>query len=1119
MQNINNRLEIYNSKKWNCEKLMSNKIILLIFITNIIFLTITPTSSSTNNSTWWDEDWSFRQEICIPISTDNKLARSQPIDMRVVFDHACWVKNENEHSLRVVFQKDEIIRELESQIYNLNYSDENHVKSCSLVFLIPEDANGEEKYYLYYDKEKKPNPNYPDHVQVDEDFYCYEPIPGYPFESRFYKLTEDGDTVYGAAYEGEFLGFSTAQQITKFKPETKEVTSPKNAEAWASFDYFYRYGSEVEEFSSTIQCFISKNIFVDGNLMVEFCIVSGTPFNDFQTTGTYRYYYCPTEDKRIYANIKHEALKETHVATGSDSNGNIAGLQVGLMQSPSIEELNFGKIFPYMHVYSEDEIIQEYTLDTDPEYTPEGIRILTTNDDVDLGNKAWASFDFGESGMAHSIILDSNNVITSGTDERKEVQIQAIEGSTPGLLGLETDLITFYYSRNAYERGSTYDWDIPADFVAEYDAEFFSTISGGYKTVDQEAEIFQSLIKVRPGSRKKITDEEQDEKDMYSLTVFPHLAPSAPMGTLLSLLTGKNISYISAELYQDGKLISTGIGERLSMRSLPSFSDTKLLEKIKLAIGIFDWGNLTFFKKIRFQNLVPARYLVKIYKENPVIGEERKYLGFKIIEVDENTSTHLFCRPQGRITVTVLDQYEQGVENVQAKLIQENMTISEEITSENGIADIKAPCNLKKSYTLRLLYKGFIIYEEPINLRYIRNLIPIKKSLDIELYDIKLNFKDTWGLTPNYKLNPILKNKDIDNPILPTAEHNTDKYYLFTNLPPGKYQLELKYKSFLLEEDINIPSNNEEITFVFPAEFKIKTHVFNARGLPINDREIVISRGDKKANIDSNEKGFSQLMLPPGIYNVKVYHQDDLIGQRKINVIGERTFELVTIEEPVFPFIVTCAAGVFFLLGAFLALRKKEIVFFLKILAVTLAIISIVSPWWMIHGSSSDPVLETSTKLYIFPSELITITTTSNVIAGERGLEFLPDVLTNAILLFSLAIILSCVLIILNTIFKRLNKKKLMFLSYIFGISLLISCLLIFYFGVSALTKLGVGTFFGSGYLNVTIPGEGIRIPTHCNWGPDIGFYLCLISVIILLSISASSIKKAFSRGFLRMYK
>ena len=289
---------------------MSNKIILLIFITNIIFLTITPTSSSTNNSTWWDEDWSFRQQICIPISTDNKLARSQPMDMRVVFDHACWAKNENEHSLRVVFQKDEIIRELESQIYNLNYSDDNYIKSCNLVFLIPEDANGEEKYYVYYDDEEKTGPDYPDHVDIEESYYHYEPIPGYPFESRYYKVTEEGDIVYGVAYEGEFLGFSTAQQITKFKAKTKEVTGPKNGEAWASFDYFYRYGSEVEEFSSTIQRFISKNIFVDGNLMVEFWIGSGTTFTDFQTTASQELPYVITSTLKSAQSIKRVSAHE-----------------------------------------------------------------------------------------------------------------------------------------------------------------------------------------------------------------------------------------------------------------------------------------------------------------------------------------------------------------------------------------------------------------------------------------------------------------------------------------------------------------------------------------------------------------------------------------------------------------------------------------------------------------------------------------------------------------------------------------------------------------------------------------------------------------------------------------
>ena len=116
--------------------------------------------------------------------------------------------------------------------------------------------------------------------------------------------------------------------------------------------------------------------------MVEFRIVTATAKDDFQTTATYKYYYNPgREHRRIYAYVIHEALKETQVTShphNSESCGNIAGLQVGLMKSPSIEELNFGRMFPFMHLYAENDKILEYPQNLDPEYTPEGITIINT---------------------------------------------------------------------------------------------------------------------------------------------------------------------------------------------------------------------------------------------------------------------------------------------------------------------------------------------------------------------------------------------------------------------------------------------------------------------------------------------------------------------------------------------------------------------------------------------------------------------------------------------------------------------------------------------------------------------------------------------------------------------
>ncbi|MEA3458522.1 MAG: carboxypeptidase regulatory-like domain-containing protein, partial [Candidatus Thermoplasmatota archaeon] len=389
-----------------------------LLLLNLIVSSVSVLSSG-NNQTWWNKEWSFNKEIYIPIDTSDENTKFQPIDIQIDFENSCWAENEKDHSIRVILQDGETLKELESQIYDLVYGDNDHITACNLVFLIPEEANGMEKYYVYYDEEEKPSPGYQDHVDVEESYYRYEPIPGYSFESRYYKITEDGYIVYAVAQEGECTGKGTTQQATKLKTKTKEVM-PQNGEVCASFEFWYYYGQGIKEYSSTIEQLISKEIFVDGNLMVEFGIVSGTSREDMQTSVIYKYYYCPTENKRLCTHVRHKTLQECNISPGTNFDGVYTNLQCGGMKSNAIEELNFGEILPYLHVYAEPGILREYALDPDPRYVPDdwNIRVLNTEHDVDLGDEAWACFDKGETGVAHALILGSNSVVTSGTDER-----------------------------------------------------------------------------------------------------------------------------------------------------------------------------------------------------------------------------------------------------------------------------------------------------------------------------------------------------------------------------------------------------------------------------------------------------------------------------------------------------------------------------------------------------------------------------------------------------------------------------------------------------------------------------------------------------------------------------
>jgi len=240
--------------------------------------------------------------------------------------------------------------------------------------------------------------------------------------------------------------------------------------------------------------------------------------------------------------------------------------------------------------------------------------------------------------------------------------------------------------------------------------------------------------------------------------------------------------------------------------------------------------------------------------------------------------------------------------------------------------------------------------------------------------------------------------------------------------------------------------------------------------------------------------------------------KNELICKRKIDVAGERSFDLITIKEPMYPFIViTITSLIFSLFGGFFVIKKRDVLSFLKILAVALTIIAIVSPWWMIQGSSSNIGVETSTKLFLIPSNLVTITSTSDIVAGE--IAALPELFTSVMTLLFIALALGCILIIFNMVLSRFNKNRLSFLSLLFGFLAIGGSLFMFFYATFELAKVGVGSFFGKGAIDVSIPGEGMRIAVFCSWGPAIGFYLCLISICILFSILVFNIKKWCNEG------
>ena len=1085
---------------------MQKRSTVYFFLLITIWLILVPVNLSYEGS-WWNDSWSHRQKIDIPIDTNSDIAKYQPIDTRIEFDESCWAKNEDEHSIRICCLNGNSWNELESQIYNLEHIGENQIKSCNIVFLIPEFATGDEQYYIYYDDSEKPSPDYPDHIDIEGAFYHYEPISGYPLESHFYKVIDEGYIIYAIAQEGQFMGYDTSQHVTKMNDKITEV-KPKNGNLFAAFDFKYCYGEGLFDYSSTSQHLVSKEIFVNGNLMVEVGIVSKSNRDDLQTTATYKYYHNPTSNTRMHVHVKHETLKEVKAESESNTDGTYASIQCGGVKSNSIEDLNFGQILPYMHVFNEMNSIAEYSLDTDPEYIPEepDIRILSIEDDVDLGNKAWISFDEGDTGIAHSVIISSNSIVKSGNDERDGIQVNAFEMDYPHLPGLENNLATIQIGRNSYETGDIHDLIIPEDFVVEFDAEFFSSKTGGFNIVQQEADIFQELVKIKPSSNDEFIDD-SDETEKHTLSIFVHLSTSIPFGSALSALLGIDFSYINVELHKNEELVYSGAAVKLPMKPIPELDKLTSVEQISAALFSFDWKNLSFFKKIRFPDLEPGKYTIKIYKENPFFGKERKYIGFTTLELSDDTKTHVHCGIEGALYVHAADQNNENVKNAEAILLKNGNVVAKNQTDEKGNTLLKAPCSITEKYAVKMLYDGFVVYNDTIRLGYVTNIIPKKLSIDIERYNLKINVFDIWGMPLEVDVYPALTSSEMYKSTVISGEKQSVNSYTFSNLTPSLYQLNLKYKSYSLEEDIRLDSD-KELDIDFPAEFQIKMRILDSRGIQMESAKIIISRNSKQLEAQTKD---SKLIfsLPPSFYHVEIYDEDKLIGAREIDVFGERNFDFITTSEPFFPVVMIIIAIILIAISIVFSYVKNDKMYFLLILPISLVIVAVVSPWWMLHSSPSQ--LETSTHMFLLPLELVTITTISDVISGE--LAFLPDIFRDYVGLIPIFSVLGCLSITSGMFFKAFNHRRFYILSLVFASLSFVGSTLIFFIGMSTLTEVGIGGFIGKGPLDVSIPGKDIAPSVSCSWGPSLGFYIYIISIVILFIVITEILSKKYFKS------
>jgi hypothetical protein len=416
----------------------------------------------------------FKQALTIPINTSQEAAKYQPVDLRVTFENPCWGTNETLNAVRVGYDVGSGIQEIDSQVYDLEHADDTHLKACSLVFLIPAEATGKEKYYVTYDSKETNPASYQTHVTLEDTHYFYEPIPGQTIDFDYYGIRQDGFVVYTVVQKGQLLGNPVAFSAIKFKPNSTTVET-FNLDQLGDFDFRYGVPGEPDYVGTSHATDITKTVLAQGNLMVRVRLQATSPRGDIASDNIYSYYYSPTNAKRIMIDAHHEILKPIQIDDPSVEDGAYTGIVSIKARSASIQKMNVGDILPSMYVYANDSTIQQFSIPTSPQSTAKEV-VLSPEDDMGLGPHAWVCLNDPTSGKVHGIIFCATTGITNGSEDG--VQMRAYSKQNVKLPGLSADTGTLELTRRTYVNGNHLT-TIAQGSIYHYKVEFITAETGG----------------------------------------------------------------------------------------------------------------------------------------------------------------------------------------------------------------------------------------------------------------------------------------------------------------------------------------------------------------------------------------------------------------------------------------------------------------------------------------------------------------------------------------------------------------------------------------------------------------------------------------------------------------
>ncbi len=1076
----------------------SINILILIILLNSFNSLVFPYSSVQGQ-----ESSQYQQEIVLPfdIKSINFDLSYQPIDIHIQFDQPCWATSEHDHSIQVFWKHEQGEIEIESQIYQLDRIDEQFISACQLVFILPKDVTKNDEFIITYHDQPIQRKQYPDHLNLKKSQYYYEPISGQILDIDFYSINQDGIIPYVVSYKGSIFGNGVSQVVARLKPNATALDTSV-IDQFASFSMMVSTDFDEEfDYIGSGYCTNPKTtILIDGNLMVKIKIESVSPKGYVKTTNVYTYYYNPSEPKRMFVNCTHEILQTFDMEKDYTFDGVYAYLLSFHSKSEAIEMINMGSILPKLYLYGKDDRVHSYDIPENP-HSVDPEMILATTDDIDLGSEAWLCIHQPRTEKTHGLLFSKIDSLTNLDEEG--IAIKAFVEETINLPGLEADTGSVFAARNHFDSGGEQQYTLTKGFTAQFDVSFITFQKGNWNDVSNESLIYQKSITQQKNAYQD-DESDCDQDETYTITGRVTGVKSVPFGSALSAFTGKNLSYIAAELYQNDKLVSSTVVSRIPFRSVSSDIDLSTVKAIFNFIRSFiDWRNSSVFQQFRFTDISPGDYVVRIYKENPLFSSSRIYVGCTPITITEDERIFIHCKQPITVHVFTVDQNQNPLSDVFVYITSNGHIIQTAMTDESGTTPVSFPLYSKNDYQIALYYKDIPILSEGISPNIINQLFNLKKNFQIDLFDISISIRDDWNLPPSVQLEPELVYTDSSSKEYRLKAKRIDnEHYEFIQIPKQTYVLHVSYKIFEKNQVLTIDEDSE-IYIHFPLTYKTKVDLYNQLGLTIDQATLIISRDHIEKKIEFRNDS-STFYLPPGSYQIQVKSEGSSIAEKKVTILSDTHQKIVTIQESIITKIGYVISMVLIGSSLLLALIRHRYFQCFLLCYAGLILLAALSPWWIYTGENSTVNVET--RLHLLPTKMITFTETTDTLHG--GFSTLPTEAILGLKILLLLLILSyCLLFFLQ--FMQTKYKKLPTIMYLSSIGLQILFVSGFLFIISQLTLLGVGSISGSGVIEYSSLDSSTLVNLDSSWGFGIGFFIFIAAFILSILYQLITMKKS----------